>query len=91
MNIMIWNMRGINTDDKVSQVFTLLISHELSLLGLFEAKLSFTSIEKLQIKLPTWNIVHNIDTGSKGRVLILIDKSVWDYAVLSKSQQHVTH
>lgn len=42
------------------------------------------------MKLPTWNIVHNNDIGSKGHILILIDKSVWHYAMVSLSQQHVT-
>lgn len=90
MNIMSWNIRGMNTDDNVSQVFTLLHSHRLTFLSLFETKLYYTNIAKQQMKLPNWNLIHNNDTCCKGRILIIIDKSVWDYDVVSKSQQHVT-
>lgn len=50
MNIMTWNIRGMNTDGKVSQVFTLLNSHKLNLISLVEMKLSTASLNKFHQK-----------------------------------------
>lgn len=55
----------------------LLHAHKLSLLSLVETKLSTFTFSNLQMKLPTWNITHNEDTGSKGRIVVLLDKLVW--------------
>lgn len=76
MNIMTWNIRGMNTNDKISHVFMLLYSHKLSLFSLVETKLSARFIEKLRLKFPAWHIIHNNETGGKGRILILVDKLV---------------
>lgn len=90
MNIMTWNIRGMNTADKLSQVFTLLNAHKLSLLSLVETKLSTSSIDSLQTKLHAWTLVHNNHTGSKGRIVLLLAKSVWTFVVMSSSPQHIT-
>lgn len=80
----------MNTNNKLSQVFTLLQSHKLSLLSLVETKLSTYSVGNLQDNFATWHIIHNNDAGSKNRILILLNKSVRDYEVLTKSQKHIT-
>lgn len=68
MNIMTWNVRGMNTNNKISQTFILLISHKLAILSLGENKLSIDSIDNLKLRLPTWSILHNNATDSKGRI-----------------------
>lgn len=90
MNIMTWNIRGMNTDDKLSPVFTLIRSHKLSILSLVENKLSTDNIIKLKLRFPQWSLLHNNDTGSKGRILVLLDDTIWKYDILTISQKHIT-
>lgn len=71
---------------KSVKYFMILHAHKLSLLSLVENKLSTSSIDNLQTKLPAWNVIN--DTGSKGRILVLLHKTVWEYVAMSCSQQH---
>lgn len=52
MNVITWNIRGINTNDKISQLFTLVTSHKLTMLSLVENKLTTKSIERLKPRFP---------------------------------------
>lgn len=87
---MTWNIRVMNTDDKISQVFTLLKTHKLTLLSLVENKLSTEPIANLNFRFVHWSVLHNNDTGSKGRILVLVDAEAWTYDVIRKSHQRIT-
>lgn len=89
MNIMTWNISGMNTDDRLSPVFTLLRTHKLSILSLVENKLSTENINRLTPRFPHWSLLHNNNTGSKGRILVLIDDAIWRYEILIISPQHI--
>lgn len=80
----------MNTEDKLDHVFMILKSHKLSLISLVETKLSTSAIDSLQMKMQAWYFLHNNGTSSKGRILILLDKTVGEYVAVSSSQQHIT-
>lgn len=60
---MTWNIKGMNADDKVRQVFMLRNAHRLSLLSLVETKLSTDNIDTQVFYMEHYN-----DTGSNGRI-----------------------
>ena len=91
MNLMTWNVRGMNTQSKMDHVFNLLHSHKLSILNLVENKMCNTAIETFMYRFGSnWTHIHNNSCGSKGRILVILDNSVWDFIIISMTSQHIT-
>lgn len=91
MNIIAWNVRGLNTLNKQFEVLKFLTNHKPTIVGLLENKLVDSKIIALCRSLPdNWKHVDNNDCGSKGRILIIWDTNIWNIIVTHKSRQHIS-
>lgn len=91
MNIVAWNVRGLNATNKHFEVFKFLNKFRPSMVGLLENKLTNDKIIRLKNSLPNnWNVLDNNSTGSKGRILIVWDSNVWKLKVDCTSYQHMS-
>lgn len=61
----------MNVDEKVSQAFTLLHTHKLTVPSLVENKPSTDSIQMSRPRLhPNWKLLHNNEVGNEARILV---------------------
>lgn len=91
MNALSWNVRGLNTENKMLSVFNTLMSHKSSIIALLETKLNNSSINRFMRRFPShWSHYHNNDSGYKGKILLLVDTRIWTTNILCTSAQQIT-
>lgn len=87
-NFAIWNIRGAHSSNKLEQVKYLINHHNVSFFAILKTKLN----EPLPVKAaryinPSWNLYHNLDQASYGRIMIIHDLLVMSLSsVLSTDQ-----
>lgn len=70
-NILAWNVRGLNTTRKQSEVSRYLLHHHVSLFGLLETKVKHHNLGPAYQRLcPGWCFTHNLAWSDKGRIMI---------------------
>ncbi|XP_050207635.1 uncharacterized protein LOC126657054 [Mercurialis annua] len=76
--ILIWDIRGINSPLKQSEMIALISKFNLKLVGIVESRVNDSQFNKvwdnISKKLMNWGIINNYSCSSMGRIFILYDK-----------------
>lgn len=90
MNIISWNVRGINNPSRAADLGRILREHEVGLLGLLETKVKRPNFCRIEAKLGMkWTWIHNYDSNKAGKVIIGWDKRKYSVTKLFEDHQVV--
>jgi hypothetical protein len=90
MSIFAWNVRGMNTPTKQSDILLMINAYKPSIVALIENKLNDENFEKFGLKLSrNWKAIHNNDCGCKGRIIVLWDSNIWTNININKDSQFI--
>lgn len=77
-NIEDWNIIGAHSDVKLNQCKSIINTHSLSLLAIFETKLnSSLSLRATNFINPAWQMLNNLEEAPFGRIPILFNPAVF--------------
>jgi exonuclease III len=78
MSIFAWNVRGMNSAAKQSDVLHMISVYKPTIIALLENKLSTESYENFCLKMNNnWKSVSNNDCNCKGRIILMWDTNIW--------------
>jgi exonuclease III len=90
MNILIWNVRGLNHPSMHREVRSMIQRHKLSIICLIETRVKINKAEKVKdCIVPGWDYIFNYDQHFLGRIWICWKKSDYEVLVLDKSEQSI--
>lgn len=91
IKIRAWNIRGLN-DPCQHEARKLIIDHNLSLLGVVEAKVRQLNLcGVVQRSFPRhWDYIHNIGTEVAARILFSWDTLICKVSLVQSALQHIT-
>jgi exonuclease III len=90
MNILIWNVRGLNHPFTHREVRSMIQRHKNSLICLIETRVKITKADKVRDCIVLgWDNIFNYDQHILGRIWICWKKSDYQVLVLDKSQQSI--
>lgn len=68
-NILIWNVRGLNNNLRISEVQEAIREHTLGLIGLVETRVREINSTLISSRIsPKWNFIHNYSSNHLGRI-----------------------
>ena len=90
MNILCWNIRGLNSPLKQHEVAILLKKKRVDVCALVEAKLSELKIEQMgRFRLKRWKIASNATASSSARIVLIWNPDTTSVEVLHNSDQAI--
>jgi exonuclease III len=90
MNILCWNVRGLNSPFKQHEVAGLMKSKKFDVCGLLETKLSSSKVAFMQkFWLKNWKFVSNAEIANTARIVLLWNPSTISIEVINLSAQGI--
>ena len=90
MNILVWNVRGLNHPLKQNEVASRIRKLNISLVCLLETRVKFHKMQGIVGKMfPGWSIFHNYEYARNGRIW-MIWRDVVKVSLISTSDQSIT-
>lgn len=89
--IMYWNIIGLNSSLKQSEVKAMIIGYKVVLKGVLETKImkeNFVVVSN-NLKLNEWSIEHNYLMSDQGRIWVLYDIRVVSLVVVESNSQFI--
>ncbi|XP_020262303.1 uncharacterized protein LOC109838257 [Asparagus officinalis] len=91
MNMIFWNVRGLNKSPKQLLVKQHLVQYHISFIALLETKLKDGKLSGTARKIAgTWEWISNVNYTGTARIFLLWDPNVLDIQVSQSSSQHIT-
>ena len=90
MNLLCWNIRGLNSPLKQHEVAALLKKNKVDICALVEAKINRSKIEKLRsFRLKNWKIISNARGSAGARIVLIWNPDSVALDVLHSSDQAI--
>ena len=88
--ILSWNVRGLNSSQKQSEVCRFIQQHGIGLVGLLEHKVKLPNLGKLYQKIFSgWCFTSNSSFHSGGRIIVAWNPGSFTVSILSVTAQHI--
>lgn len=87
MNIICWNVRGMNDPSRERDVHELLVEHKIGIVGLLETKVKQSNVGRIENRVNgncRW--INNCGSDDAGRVFVGWDPLIYNVKKLSKSR-----
>lgn len=85
MNVLAWNIRGLNMPLKQREVKKMVKRLKVSILGLVETRVKLENLVRIQAAMfPGWGIIHNYSSHRLGRIWLC-----WDLGKVSVEAIHI--
>ncbi|XP_059654268.1 uncharacterized protein LOC132300985 [Cornus florida] len=90
MSFAAWNVRGLNSPEKQTEIRKLINEHSLHLLAILETKIQEANVTAVHMKIaPSWKLFHNYPHSPLGRIWILYNPKVLTVHRMSDGAQHI--
>lgn len=89
--ILSWNIRGLNSPLKQSELRMLIAKHMVFVLGILETRVKEEHVEEVwpRLNLNEWKMVHNYSLNDQGRIWIMYDTKHIKLLVLEMNSQFI--
>jgi exonuclease III len=90
MNLLIWNVSGLNHPSKQKEAKSMIQRHKISLICLIETRVKENKANKVRSCIVLdWDYVFNYDQHFLGRIWICWKKPDFEVTILDKSEQSI--
>ncbi|KAM3237405.1 hypothetical protein P3L10_012434 [Capsicum annuum] len=91
INLLSWNVRGLNAPNKQKEVQLLCNEENMCLIGLLETKIKREKIDSLAVNMfACWSYVTNLEEHYNGRICLTWRPDYYRVSTISKNAQQIT-